>query len=129
MKEGYFQDEYSEMWMEDGIGFQVYKPQLVITIDVAKQMVINRVKTFDGIARPVLVDVRNLLNIDSVSRKYFASREAGQLFLAGAIYLDSPIARFLDNVFLMIDIPITPARLCTDREKALRWIQQFKYMN
>ncbi|MBA2613958.1 MAG: hypothetical protein H0U95_18490 [Bacteroidetes bacterium] len=129
MKEGYFQDEYSEMWIEDGIGFQVYKPQLVITIDVAKQMVINRIKTFDGIARPVLVDVRHLLTIDSPSRKYFASREAGQLILAGAIYLDSPIARFLGNIFLMIDKPITPARLFTDREKALQWIQQFKYMN
>lgn len=129
MKEGYFEDEYSEMWIENGIGFQVYKPQLVITIEVAKQMVINRVKTFNGIARPVLVDVRNLLSIDGASRKYFATREAGQLILAGAIYLDSPIARFLGNVFLMIDKPLTPAKLFTEKERALQWIQQFKNVN
>lgn len=129
MKEGYFEDEYSQMWIENGIGFQVYKPQLVITIDVAKQMVVNRVKTFNGIARPVLVDIRNLLSIDAPSRKYFASKEAGQLILAGAIYMESPIAAFLGNVFLFIDKPITPAKLFTDREKALNWIKQFKNVN
>ncbi len=129
MKEGYFEDEFSEMWIENGIGFQVYKPQLVITIEVAEKMVKSRIDTFGGIARPVLVDVRNLLTIDKESRNYFASKEAGKLILAGAIYLDSPIARFLGNVFLSIDKPVTPAKLFTDKEKAIRWVEQFRHMN
>lgn len=129
MRQNYFSDEYSEMWIENEIGFQIYKPQLIITIDVAKKMVENRINTFNGISRPVFVDIRNLLSIDSDSRKYFATQEAGQLILAGAIYLENPINRFLGNVFLMIDKPITPAKLFTDKDKALQWIQQFKYVN
>jgi len=129
MKEGFFEDNYSTMWIEDGIGFQVYKPNLVININVAKEMVNTRVDNFNGIARPVLVDIRNLVSIDSQSRKYFASREASKLILAGAIYMDNPLAKWMGNIFLMIDTPITPARLFTDKDKALEWLQRFKYVN
>jgi hypothetical protein len=126
MREAYYEDEYSEMWIEDGIGYQIYKPNVEITLDIAKQMVAKRIETFRGVARPVYVDVRNLVKIDSASRKYFASKEAGQLILAGAIHLDNPINRVLGNVFLLIDEPVTPAKLFTDKDKALEWLQQFK---
>lgn len=129
MKEGYYQDDYSEMWIEDGIGFQVYKPNLVIDISVATTMVNRRIEAFNGITRPVFVDVRNLVSIDNASRKYFASREAGQLITAGAILLDNPINSWLGNVFLLLDQPITPAKLFTRKDKALQWLQQFKNLN
>ncbi len=129
MQEDYYEDKYSKMWIEDGIGFQVYKSEAVITIDVAKKMVTKRIESFKGIARPVYVDVRNLLTIDSASRKYFASKEAGELILAGAIHLDNPINQFFGNIFLLIDVPITPAKLFTHKDKALEWLQQFKHMN
>jgi hypothetical protein len=129
MKESYYDDEFSTMWVENGMGFQVYKPDLKITIGVARQMVAKRVETFNGVARPVLVDIRNLLTIDAPSRKYFASREAGELILAGAIYLNNPITRWAGNVFLLIDKPLIPAKLFTDKDKAVLWLQQFKFMN
>jgi hypothetical protein len=129
MKEGYLEDEYSEMWIENGIGFQVYKPNLEITIDVARKMVEKRISSFNGISRPVLVDIRNLVSVDSESRRYFATREAGQLIRAGAIYMNSRITMWFGNIFLNIDRPITPARLFTDKDKALAWLEQFKNLN
>lgn len=129
MKEGYYEDQYSQMWIEEGIGIQIYKPDLVITIEVAKDMVNKRIAAFNGIARPVYVDVRNLVSIDRASRKFFASREAGQLIIAGAIHLDNPINSWLGNVFLLIDQPITPAKLFISKDKALNWLQQFKHLN
>lgn len=129
MKEGYYEDQYSEMWIEDGIGMQIYKRDLAITIEVAKDMVNKRIVAFNGIARPVYVDVRNLVSIDSASRKYFASHEAGRFIIAGAIHLDNPINSWLGNVFLLLDQPITPAKLFTHKDKALQWLQQFKHLN
>lgn len=129
MKEGYYQDNFSEMWIENGIGYQVYKPGLEITIDIARQMVIKRVEAFNGVARPVFVDIRNLVSIDGESRKYFASKEAGQLILAGAIYMNNPITKWFGNVFLTLDRPQPPARLFTDRNKALNWLEQWKNFN
>jgi hypothetical protein len=127
--ENYYEDEYSTMWIEDGIGFQVYKPELKITLDVAKKMVEKRVEAFKGVARPVCVDIRNLLTIDNPSRKYFASKEAGQLILAGAIYLNSPITKWVGNVFMLVDKPVTPARLFTDENKAIEWLRKFKNLD
>ena len=129
MKESYSESEYSIMWIENGIGYQSYKPGLNITLDIAKQMVEERIQSFNGIARPVFVDIRSLKSIDAASRRYFASKEAGKLILAGAIYLTNPLARWLGNVFLNIDIPITPAKLFTDKDKALQWLERFKYNN
>jgi hypothetical protein len=129
MKEGYIESEYSIMWIENGIGYQTYKPGINITLEIAKQMVKDRVQSFNGVARPVLVDIRSLKSIDAASRRYFASKEAGELILAGAIYLASPLARWAGNVFLNIDVPITPAKLFTDKDKALEWLERFKYNN
>ncbi len=129
MKQNFYEDDYSTMWIEDGIGYQVYKKDLVITLDIAKQMVEKRIETFSGVARPVCVDVRNLLTIDAESRRYFASKEAGQLILAGAIYLNNPITRWVGNVFMLVDKPLTPAKLFTDKSKALEWLQQYKPMS
>ena len=126
MLEKFYEDEYSTMWVRDGIGFQVYKPELKITLDIAKKMVEKRIESFNGVAMPVYVDIRNLSTIDSPSRKYFASKEAGHLIRAGAIYLNSPIAKWVGNVFMLVDKPITPARLFTDENKAIEWLQQFK---
>ena len=129
MKEGYIESEYSIMWIENGIGYQSYKPGINITLEIAKQMVKDRIQSFNGIARPVFVDIRSLKSIDAASRRYFASKEAGELILAGAIYLASPLARWAGNVFLNIDVPITPAKLFTDKDKALEWLERFKYNN
>lgn len=129
MKQNFYEDEFSSMWIEDGIGYQVYKKDLVINLDIAKRMVEKRIEAFEGIARPVCVDVRNLLTIDAESRKYFASKEAGQLILAGAIYLNNPITRWVGNVFMLVDKPLTPAKLFTDKNKALEWLQQYRTYN
>lgn len=129
MKEGLIDTEYSIMWIEDGIGFQEYKPGISITLKIAKEMVKQRIESFNGIKRPVLVDIRSLKAIDAPSRRYFASREAGELITAGAIYMASPLATFAGNIFLRFDRPITPARLFTEKDKALEWLQQFKYLS
>jgi hypothetical protein len=129
MKEDFLEDEYSEMWIENGIGFQVYKPNLEITIDVARKMVEKRISSFNGISRPVLVDIRNLASVDRESMKYFATREAGELIRAGAIYMNNPITRWFGNIFLTLDQPITPARLFTNKAKALNWLEKYKNLN
>lgn len=119
--------EYSKMWIEDGIGFQEYKPGISITLNIAKEMVRQRIESFNGVARPVLVDIRSLKSIDAPSRRYFASKEAGELILAGAIYLSNPLARWFGNIFLKLDEPITPAKLFTDKNEALQWLERYKY--
>lgn len=129
MKERIYESKYSSIWLENGIIHEVYKENLIITFDVAKAMVKQRVENFDRIKRPFFVDARNFLSIDIAARKFMASREATELLSAGAFYIDNPLARFVGNVFLTFDKPVIPAKLFTNREKALNWLESFKYMN
>lgn len=133
MKESVIDTEYCEMWLENGIIFQVYKPDLVVTIDIAKAMVEDRIKISNGITRPMLADIKNLVSIDSEAREYLASERAIYLLSAGAILLGSSlkdyIATLAAKIYLKIDRPPFPTKLFNDKEKALIWLETFGNLN
>ena len=133
MKASVINTDYSEMWLEDGIIHQVYKPNLIITIQVAKAMVQDRLRISEGITRPMFVDIRNLVAIDSESREYFSSDEAVYLLSAGAILLGSSlkyyIAGLAGNVFLTMDRPKIPAKLFNNKERAIKWLHIIGHLN
>lgn len=133
MKESVIDTEHCEMWLENGIIFQVYKPDLVVTIDIAKAMVEDRIKISNGITRPMLADIKNLVSIDSESREYLASDRAIYLLSAGAILLGASlkdyIATLAAKIYLKIDRPPFPTKLFNDREKALKWLEAFGNLN
>lgn len=117
------------MWLEDGFIHHQYKPGLILTIDIARQMVNHRLKLTDGITRPVFVDVRNLVAIKADARKYLAGSEAVKYVSAGGIYLDNYLHYLVGNVFLKIDRPLIPSRLFTDKDQAIRWLEAYKNLN
>lgn len=125
----YYEDEHSKMWVENGIVYQFYKAELILDLAIAKKMVAARLSISNGIIRPVFVDIRNIVSLDSATRKYFAGGEAVELISAGALYLDNCLARMAGNIFLKIDKPVVPTRLFTNKEKALQWLEVFKYLN
>lgn len=120
---------YCSTWLENGIIYHIYKPNLIINIDIAKQMVAHRLEVTKKTIRPVFVDVCNMVAIDAPSRKYLAGPEAVKYVSAGAIYLDNYLQFLAGTVFLKIDNPLIPSRLFTTKEKALLWLEQFKHLN
>ncbi len=117
---------YCTMWIENGILHHVYKPNLIINLDIAKKLVADRLEVSAGITRPMLVDICNLVAIDGPSRRYLAGSEAIKYMSAGAIYLNSYLQFLAGTVYLKVDIPLVPSRLFTEKEKALLWLEQFK---
>lgn len=120
---------YCSTWIENGIIHHVYKPNIIIDIDIAKKLVDHRLKVTNNITRPVFVDVCNLVAIKADARKYLAGPEAIKYISAGAIFLDNYLLFLVGTVFLKIDNPLIPSRLFTDKEKALLWLEQFKHLN
>lgn len=117
------------LWIEDGIIHNVYKPDLIMTIDIAIEMVNHRLKLTNDITYPLFVDIRNLVAIKAEARRYLAGSEAVKYASAGAIYLDNHLLYLVGQVFLKIDNPAIPSRLFTDKEKALHWLETFKNLN
>lgn len=127
MKTNYIENQYAEYWIKNGIIYGIFKPGLVISIDIAQKMVHDRLKLAENISRPAMIDIRNLVSIDGVSRKYLAGAEGSQFLTAGALVADTnPISTFAANIFITLDRPPIPTKLFNDTDKALKWLQKFK---
>lgn len=70
-----------------------------------------------------LVDIRNMLFIDSKTRAYAAAQYrphvAGQ-----AIVIDSKISSYFANLFLKFSQPKVPTRLFTSEDEAVKWLHE-----
>lgn len=129
MRENYIKSDFYEIWSEDGIIFSVYTEDTVLSLEIAQQSVRDRLKVSNKRPMPFYCDLRNVITTDTKARKYMASKEAVEYLTAGAFVIDNEIMKLAGNIFIKIDKPLVPAQLFTDKDKALAWLQQFKYMN
>lgn len=120
------ENDYVKIWLEDGIIHSSYKPNLVINLEIAKQMVKERLKISDGIARPMFIDISNLVSIDLEAREYLSGGDAVKFVSAGAIYSTSPISKFQGKLFVDVNQPEATAKIFSNKEEAIEWLQQYK---
>lgn len=118
-------NEYVKIWIENGIIYNIHKPNIVINLEVARILVRDRLKVANGQAYPLFVDMRSFASTDINARKYLAGEEATQLVIAGALLINNPVAKFAVNLFITINEPKAPARIFTNKTKALKWLQQY----
>ena len=126
MKEQYFENKFFEVWKEDGIIFTVFKKNTVLSLEVSHSAVAERMKVSNGRSTPICIDLTNVYSTDTKARKYMASKEAVELITAGAFLVDNEIMKLAGNIFIKIDKPLVPARLFTDKDRALQWLQNYK---
>jgi len=70
-----------------------------------------------------LVDIRDMLFIDSKTREYAAAQY--RPYVAGmAILMDSKISSYFANLFLTFSKPKVPTRLFTKEEEAIKWLKE-----
>jgi hypothetical protein len=116
---------YVSIELKDDIIHFNYLPGTVITLEVAKEIVKQRLTYMDGTHYPILITGEGIRAMDKQSRDYF-SKEGTEGVLAGAILVNSVYTEFFGNFFLRITQPEIPAKLFTDEKKALDWLKQFK---
>ncbi|HEX8547347.1 MAG TPA: hypothetical protein VF691_10330 [Cytophagaceae bacterium] len=129
MEEGYFKNDFTKMWMKDGIVYTEYTPNLNITLAMAKVAVIERVKFMNGVSRPIFADVRNALSIDKEARDYLSSKEGTQYLSAGGFLVSSQVEKIMGTFFIKINRPIIPTKLFTNYEEAVKWLGTFRNTN
>jgi hypothetical protein len=118
--------QYAHYSIEDGIGIVTWNDNLVISIDMAKAMVEERIEVFNGKVLPFIIDIRELSSIDTLSRQYFAGERSITGVKAGALLIDSLISKLAGNIYVKVDKPRIPVRLFTNKDKAIKWLQQYK---
>lgn len=85
----------------------------------------ERIKFADGESYPCLFDITTVKKITAEARNYLAN-EGNELVLASAILINSPITKMIGNFFIAVNKPKNPTRLFTNKEEALKWLEQFK---
>lgn len=127
MKNNHMKNKYHEIWVEDGIIHGVYNPDLkIINIDIARQLVNDRLKISQEVVRPVLADTSNVKSVTREAEKYMASDEAMKYLSATAILVHSIVAKLIANIYIRLSRPSIPTQVFVDKKKALNWLKQFK---
>ena len=112
---------------DDDIIFWNYAPGLEMDINIARELVKNRLEYTRGMSVYALIDVTNLKSTTKEARDFMNSSEGGlKGLLAGAFLSNSVVATLLVNLYLKVSSPKIPARFFTSGEEALNWLRKIK---
>lgn len=70
-----------------------------------------------------LIDIRDMLFIDSKTRAYAAAQYRPHV-AGAAILIDSKISSYFANIFLKFSKPKFPTRLFTNEDEAIKWLRE-----
>jgi hypothetical protein len=118
-----FSNEFIEFWLEGDILYAKFKNKK-LTLAAAKEMVHARHKLTEGKDYFALIDYSAGITADKDVRDYLAGPEGVYGIKAGAIIVTNQFQKILANVFLNFSKPKVPARIFSDREKALAWLKE-----
>ena len=120
---------YTTLWTEadSKIIFASYAPNLEIDIDVAHELVQNRMTFCENRPHYILIDFTNTKSVTKEARDYMNSPEGGlNGILGGAFLSNSIVSNVFINLYLKINKPSIPAKFFTKREDAISWLKDLK---
>lgn len=124
--ERYFENKFAIFWISDKILFFDYKPNVVIDLLSAQQIVADRIAIQEGKAYPVLCDIRGIIDSDKAARNYLAQHGSILAKAVGIIAADQKSLSFLMISFYMkISRPQIPTKVFTNRVSALEFLKPF----
>lgn len=118
-----------ELWIENGIIYEVFKHNSILDLETGKRIVEERLKISNKKTMPIFVDISQLLKADSSARKYMASKEALQYISAGAFIVNNIFSQLAFNTFMKLNKPVIPTKGFVSRAKALIWLEYHKNQN
>lgn len=125
-----FINEFVEVFIEKGIVNVVYfLPDIFLTHDMAKGAVQERIRLSNGVNMPLYADIRNIKKACPEARKYLSGPEGIKNINACAMLVSSPVEKLLGHAFLFINKPPIPTKLFTNKERAIEWLGNFRFLN
>jgi hypothetical protein len=120
----FYENEYAQFWIGNGILFFEYKPNTILGLEVAQTVVADRIHFQNEESYPVLCDVRGIVNTDKSGRDYLA-QSGSVLTKAVALIVHQKVSLTISNFYLHISKPNVPTQLFNNQEDALEYLKQF----
>lgn len=119
------ENRYAQYWVDDGILFFVYKPNISINLKSAQKIVQDRINFQGDISYPILCNLRLLKIADKPARDFLA-QQGSIMAKAVALLVDDDYSRFFGDFFLSGSVPTVPTKIFTNQIKALEFLRTFK---
>lgn len=94
-----------------------------IDLDMAKQIVSDRLSYQDGQEYPVMVYANDIISITKEARDYFASEGNEGMLAIGAI-MPSTFNRMIGNFYLKVSKPTVSTLLFSTEDEAITWLKK-----
>jgi hypothetical protein len=121
----YYENEYAQFWIKDGILFFEYRPDVVIDLTIAHRIVADRIQMQNEKSYPVLCDIRGVLDSDKAARDYLA-QSGSVLAKAVSIVTNQSVSLIMTSFYLKICKPSVPTTIFTDESLALAFLETYK---
>lgn len=121
-----FENEFSKMWIKEGILYAVYKPNFDITLEIAKECVQARIEFCKRQTYPMYGDISNIKSTEKEARQYLSEGDGIKYLSAGAFLIKTQIEKYIGNFWMSINKPPLPVKLFTDETLAITWLQNYR---
>ncbi|MFD2909805.1 hypothetical protein ACFSX9_13790 [Flavobacterium ardleyense] len=119
-----YENDYAIFWIESGILFFKYKSDVIINLDVAKQVVAARIQFQNDKSYPVLCDTRGIIETDKAGRDYLA--QSGSLLTkAVGLLVHQRVSITISTFYMQISKPTVPTELFTGEADAINFLKQY----
>lgn len=126
----HYSNAYSDMKIEEGILVISYKPQLNITLEVAKICVEDRIKFSNGKMYPLVVYMNEMKEISKEAKTYLASDKWMHGVTAGAFIVENHMQRLIGSVFISLYVNMNevqvPTKLFNTKSAAMAWAKPYR---
>ncbi len=110
---------------EFGILHTDYHEGIELNLADAKEDVKRSKRLSNGKKVPQIVYLDKVKKISMLAKQYFAGKESAKVWSAIALLAKSPLSRTVGNLFLKVNKPACPAKMFSDKEKAMTWLKGF----
>jgi hypothetical protein len=111
--------------LNDGVVFITYLRE-IIDYEFVDDLINARLKLIGERTFPIYADFRMVKRGSREARERMSAKDAGIGVSAVAILINSQVHKTIYNFFHSIYKAPAPAKLFTNKEKALKWLEQFK---
>jgi len=121
-----YEDEFLLIEIIDGIISCYTKKEIVITYEFAQYALNKRIEVSANQFYPIMNDIRNIKYITKEAMTLLNSEKGTSYLTAGAFIITSKVQEILGNFFIKYKNHAIPARVFTDKAKAMQWLGKYK---
>ena len=120
-----FENNTVKIWIENDICYGTFLVPTV-TVEIIDEAIIQRLNLQKGKDYVMISDIRNVKKANRAARERIGKQDSAEGTIAVGVIINSKIQAMMYNFFNTVYKAPRPAKLFTDVNEALKWLEQFK---